>query len=406
LYVYCFYRKEHFGEMIMISSIVKDVLSTKFKSVSKDDLLSACLSILNEESTPVLVVLDNKGKYAGVIAHRWIVRSRFNPATTKVESLMRSAPSVSPEDSLSKVAKLMVTSGISQLPVFNGDKLVGIVTDDAIIQGAVVGKWGNNKVEELMTKKPFLIEENESVGAVLSLFREHNISHVPIVKDGTLVGIVSTKDIITGIFQPRHRQKVGDISGEKVPVLSISAKGIMTKPVITVLPENTLKDAVKNMQKYSISSLVIVTKGRPTGILTKRDLLEPLAEMETPKQQITIEFSVKGVGIDSIQRSYIMGDFEVFSKKYQKILESGTLFVYMKTHGTNYKGEQLIHCRLQFRTRRGSFFSSGEGYGVEATFQTALSRLERQLLRSQELAHEPEYAKKYLRRIEFPNTEL
>ncbi len=390
----------------MVSSIVKDVLSTKFKSISKDDLLSACLSILNEESTPVLVVLDNKGKYAGVIAHRWIVRSRYNPATTKVESLMRSAPSVSPEDSLSKVARLMITSGISQLPVFNEEKLVGIVTDDAIIQGAVVGKWGNNKVEELMTKKPFLIEENESVGAVLSLFREHNISHVPIVKDGALVGIVSTKDIITGIFQPRHRQKVGDISGEKVPVLSISAKGIMTKPVITVLPENTLKDAVKNMQKYSISSLVIVTKGRPTGILTKRDLLEPLAEMETPKQQIKIEFSVKGVGIDSIQRSYIMGDFEVFSKKYQKILESGTLFVYMKTHGTNYKGEQLIHCRLQFRTRKGSFFSSGEGYGVEATFQTALSRLERQLLRSQELAHEPEYAKKYLRRIEFPNTEL
>lgn len=390
----------------MVSSIVKDVLSTKFNSISKDDLLSACLSILNEESTPVLVVLDNKGKYAGVIAHRWIVRSRYNPATTKVESLMRSAPSVSPEDSLSKVARLMITSGISQLPVFNEEKLVGIVTDDAIIQGAVVGKWGNNKVEELMTKKPFLIEENESVGAVLSLFREHNISHVPIVKDGALVGIVSTKDIITGIFQPRHRQKVGDISGEKVPVLSISAKGIMTKPVITVLPENTLKDAVKNMQKYSISSLVIVTKGRPTGILTKRDLLEPLAEMETPKQQIKIEFSVKGVGIDSIQRSYIMGDFEVFSKKYQKILESGTLFVYMKTHGTNYKGEQLIHCRLQFRTRKGSFFSSGEGYGVEATFQTALSRLERQLLRSQELAHEPEYAKKYLRRIEFPNTEL
>ena len=177
----------------MVSSIVKDVFSTKFKSVSKDDLLSACLSILNEESTPVLVVLDSKGKYAGVIAHRWIVRSRYNPATTKVESLMRSAPSVSPEDSLSKVARLMITSGISQLPVFSGEKLVGIVTDDAIIQGAVVGKWGNTKVEEVMTKKPFLIEEDESVGAVLSLFREHDISHVPVVKDGTLVGIVSIK---------------------------------------------------------------------------------------------------------------------------------------------------------------------------------------------------------------------
>lgn len=389
----------------MVSSIVKDVFSTEYKSINKDEPLSACLSILNKESTPVLIVLNGKGKYTGVIAHRWIIRSRYNPATTKVETLTRPAPTVSLEDKLSKVAKLMITSGINQLPVFTGDKMEGIVTDDAVIQEAVIGKWGNNKVEEMMTKKPFLIDENESVGAILSLFREHNISHVPIVKDGMLLGIVSIKDIITGIFQPRHRQTVGDITGEKVPVLSISAKGIMTKPVITVLPENTLKDAVKKMQKFNISSVVIVNKGRPTGILTKRDLLEPLADMETPEQQIKVEFSVKGVGIDEIQQSFIMGDFESFAKKYQKTLEAGTLFVYMKTHGTNFKGEQLIHCRLQFRTRRGSFFSSGEGYGVEATFHIALVRLERQLLRSQELASEPEYAKKYLRRIEFLSPE-
>jgi len=390
----------------MVPSIVKDVFSTKFKSVNQNDTLSACLSRLKEWSTPVLVVLNSKGKYVGVIAHRWIVRSRYDPSTTKVETLMRSAPTVSLEDRLSKVARLMITSGISQLPVFSGEKLAGIVTDDAVIQGAVIGKWGSTKVEEVMTKKPFLVEEDESVGAVLSLFRQHGISHVPVVRDGSLVGIVSIQNIITSIFQPRQSQTVGDIAGEKAPVLSIPAKGIMTKPVITVLPENTLKDAVEQMQKFNISSLVVVSKGRPAGILTKRDLLEPLAEMEMPKQRISVQFSVKGVEIDDIQRGFIMGDFEVFSRKYQKTLEEGTLFVYMKTHGTNYKGQQLIHCRLQFRTRRGTFFSSSEGYGVEATFRTALGRLERQLLRSQELAHEPEYAKKYLRRIEFPSTEL
>lgn len=390
----------------MVSSIVKDVFSTKFKSVNQDDTLSACLSLLKEESTPVLVVLNSKGKYVGVIAHRWIARSRYDPSTTKVKSLMRSAPTVSLQDSLSKVARLMITSGISQLPVFSGEKLAGIVTDEDVIQGAVIGNWGSTKVEEVMTKKPFLVEEDESVGAVLSLFREHDISHAPVVSDGSLVGIVSIQNIITSIFQPRQRQTVGDIVGEKVPVLSIPAKGIMTKPVITVLPETLLKDAVEKMQEFDISSLVVVRKGRPVGILTKRDLLEPLAEMEMPKQKISVQFSVKGVEIGDIQRGVIMDDFESFASKYQKTLEAGALFVYMKTHGTNYKGQQLIHCRLQFRTRKGSFFSSSEGYGVEATFRTALDRLERQLLRSQELAHEPEYTKKYLRRIEFPSTEL
>ena len=390
----------------MVPSVVRDVFSPKFKSVNQDDTLSACLSLLKEESTPVLVVLNSKGKYVGVIAHRWIVRSRYDPSATKVESLMRPAPKASLQDSLSKVSRLMITSGISQLPVFTGEKLAGIVTDEDVIQGAVIGKWGSTKVEEVMTKKPFFVEEDESVGAVLSLFREQGISHVPVVRDGNLVGIVSIQNIITSIFQPRQRQTVGDIVGEKVPVLSIPAKGIMTKPVITVLPETLLKDAVERMQEFDISSLVVVRKGRPVGILTKRDLLEPLAEMEMPKQKISVQFSVKGVEIDDIQRGVIMDDLESFASKYQKTLEAGALFVYMKTHGTNYKGQQLIHCRLQFRTRKGSFFSSSEGYGVEATFRTALDRLERQLLRSQELAQEPEYTKKYLRRIEFPSTEL
>jgi len=390
----------------MVPSIVKDVFSTKFKSVNQDDTLSACLSLLKEESTPVLVVLNSKGKYLGVIAHRWIIRSRYDPSRTKVETLMHSAPTVSLEDSLSKVARLMITSGINQLPVFSEKKLVGVVTDDTVIQGAVVGKWGSTKVEEVMTKKPFLVEEDESVGAVLSLFREHGISHAPVVRDGSLVGIVSIKDIITGIFQPRQRQTVGEIAGEKVQVLSISAKGIMTKPVITVLPETLLKDAVEKMQEFDISSLVVVRKGRPAGILTKRDLLEPLAEMEMPKQRITVQFSVKGVEIDDVQRGFIMDDFESFARRYQKTIQTGALFVYMKTHGTKYKGQQQIHCRLKFRTRKSSFFSSSEGYGVEATFHTALDRLEKQLLRSQELAHEPEYARKYLQQIEFPSTEL
>jgi len=390
----------------MVSTVVKDVFSTEFKSVKKDDPLSVCLSLFKEKQTPVLVVLNNKGKYVGVISHRWIVRSRYNPATTKVETLMRSAPTLTPEDSLGKVARLMVTSGVGELPVFSKDKLVGTITDDSVISAAVVGKWGDTKVTEVMTKKPFFVDEQESVGAVLSLFREHGISHAPVLNDGNLTGIVSVENIIESVFQPRQRQTVGDIAGKKVPVLSIPVKGIMTKPVITVQPETKLKDAVEKMQKRDITSLVVVNKGRLTGILTKRDVLEPLAEMDAPQQKITVQFSVKGVGIKEIQKGVIMSDFEVFARKYQKTLESGTLFVYMKTHGTNFKGEQLVHCRLQFRTRKGSFFSSSEGYGPEATFRTALTRLERQLLRSQELSHEPEYAKKYLRRIEFPTTEL
>jgi CBS domain-containing protein len=105
----------------MMSSIsVKDAFSEKFSTVYESDALSKCLDLFKKEMPPVLAVLDEKGKYAGVIARRWIIRSRLDPATTKVKTLMRPAPKVNPEVILSKAAKLMIESGVRQLPVFEG----------------------------------------------------------------------------------------------------------------------------------------------------------------------------------------------------------------------------------------------------------------------------------------------
>jgi CBS domain-containing protein len=382
--------------------IVEDVFSQGFLEVHENDALSSCLSLFKKETPPVLAVLDSKGEYKGVISRKWIIRSSLDSSETKVKTLMRSAPAVALHDSLGKVAKLMIESEIRQLPVYSGKKLLGFVTDDDVIHGAIMERWGNTRVEEIMTKKPFVIEEDESVGAILSLFRSEGISHVPIVRDGKLVGVVSIFDIIRNIFQPRQSQRRGEIVGEKVPVLNISAKSIM-KRAVTVLPETKLPEAEAQMHKFDISSLVIVSKGRPVGILTKRDFLEPLAQMEKPVRMLMVQFSVKDVEIDEIQRGIIIGDFESFTQRYGETLESGTLFVYMKTHGTTFKGDQLIHCRLQFRTRKGSFFSSSEGWGVEQTFRLALDRLEGQIVKSTELAHDHEFAKDYLKR-RFPLT--
>jgi CBS domain-containing protein len=390
-------------EVFSVVKIVEDVFSKGFLEVHENDTLSSCLSLFKEETPPVLAVLDSKGRYKGVISRKWIIRSSLDASVTKVKTLTRPAPAVTLHDSLSKVAKLMIESEIKQLPVYSGEKLLGFITDEDVIHGAVMERWGNTPVEEIMTKKPYVIEEDESLGAVLSLFRSEGISHVPIVRDGKLAGMVSIYDIIENVFQPRQVQRIGERVGEKVPVLSLPAKGIMVKPVVTVLPETKLRDAEEQMHKFNISSLVIVSKGRPVGIITKRDFLEPLAQMEKPVQKLSVQFSVKDVEIDEVQRGFIMDDFESFTDRYGETLESGTLFVYMKTHGTNFKGDQLIHCRLQFRTRKGSFFSSGEGYGVEQTFRLALDRLEGQIVKSTELSYDREFAKDYLRR-RFPLT--
>jgi len=393
---------------MLSQNFAKDIYTEGVSTVNENDTLSRCLEFFKTEMPPVLAVLDTKGKYTGVIARRWVLRSRLDPASTKVKNLMRHAPRISPEHEISKIAKLMIESGIRQLPVFEDENLLGFVTDENIINAAVRQEWGKSKVSSVMTRAPYTIDANRSVGAVLNLFREHGFSHVPVMDAGKLVGIISIRDILERIFQPNERQTTGDRMGEKVETFSIPARGIMSSPVISVEANANLREAAKKMRDYNVSCLAATLNDRLVGIITKLDFLEPISQIDTTPTNLTIQFSVKDTRITNDQQAFMMNEFESFTRKYQEAFKAGTLFVYIKTHGTaNTREIPLVHCRLQFRTAKGTFISSGEGWGVEPTFKTAIDRMDRRLLRSKELlAYNPKYAKDYLHKMGIPEDEL
>ncbi len=392
----------------MASSIfAKDVYSKGYNAVQENDTLSRCLEAFEKGKPPVLAVLDDKGKYVAMISRRTILRSRLDPTTSKVRTLMKVSPPVSLDFSVGKMAKLMIESEMRQLPVFEKNKIVGFVTDEDIIHAAVLDEWGKTAIEQIMTRAPHTIESNRSVGAVMSLMREYGISHVPVMDSGKLVGMITIQDILENIYWPQRRQTTGDIVGEKIETLSIPAKGIMARPAITVEAQTSLRAAEKIMHDRNVSSLAVVTGERLVGIVTKLDFLEPLSQLEVAEKKLSVQFGIKGVEVSPEQQGFMMEEFDSFTHKYQEAFQLGTLFVYMKSHrNTNLRGTPLVHCRLQFRTVRGTFFSASEGWGVEPTFRVALDRLERRLLRSKELlAYNPKFAKDYLRKIGLPQEE-
>jgi len=387
--------------------LAKDVYSKGYNAVQENDTLSRCLEAFEKGKPPVLVVLDEKGKYVAMISRRTILRSRLDPTTSKVRTLMKVAPPVSLDFSVGKMAKLMIESEMRQLPVFEKNKIVGFVTDEDIIHAAVLDEWGKTAVEQIMTRAPHTIESSRSVGAVMSLMREYGISHVPVMDSGKLVGMITIQDILENIYWPQRRQTTGDIVGGKIETLSIPAKGIMARPAITVESQTNLRTAEKLMHDRNVSSLAVVTGERLVGVVTKLDFLEPLSQLEVAEKKLSVQFGIKGVEVSPEQQGFIMEEFDSFTHKYQEAFQLGTLFVYMKSHrNTNLRGTPLVHCRLQFRTVRGTFFSASEGWGVEPTFRVALDRLERRLLRSKELlSYNPKFAKDYLRKIGLPQEE-
>lgn len=120
-----------------------------------------------------------------------------------IKNVMTRTPACcSPSDKLDTVAKLMLDHDCGEIPVCDGTKLVGVITDRDITTRAVAaGKVpATVPVSEVMTKNVYTIAEDAKVDAALDLMNERLVRRLPVVdKSGTIVGIISHADLIAKV---------------------------------------------------------------------------------------------------------------------------------------------------------------------------------------------------------------
>ena len=107
--------------------------------------------------------------------------------------------SVSPTDSLEKAVKLMREKDISQLPVMEGEKPVGSLSDSLIVE--LVSEKGDNiralRVGEVMRESFPVIPANSLVDVVTDLLRHYRA--VLVGKNGKMAGIITKADLLKAI---------------------------------------------------------------------------------------------------------------------------------------------------------------------------------------------------------------
>lgn len=99
-------------------------------------------------------------------------------------------------DNIYEVALKMKNHNIGFIPVLEGTRLLGIVTDrDLVIRGYAEKNSGSAPVEDVMTKEVITVGPDTSVEEAAELMAEHQIRRLPVVDNGQLIGIVALGDL-------------------------------------------------------------------------------------------------------------------------------------------------------------------------------------------------------------------
>ncbi|MBX7170567.1 MAG: CBS domain-containing protein [Pyrinomonadaceae bacterium] len=101
------------------------------------------------------------------------------------------------EMTLQEVAVLMRDGDMGSLPIVEGKKLIGMVTDrDIVVRAIADGKDFTTQIGEVMTTDIFSVKPSDFVFEAIRLMGDKQIRRVPVVEEsGDLAGIISMADI-------------------------------------------------------------------------------------------------------------------------------------------------------------------------------------------------------------------
>jgi CBS domain-containing protein len=114
------------------------------------------------------------------------------------DAMTRGVKTICPSDTLTQAAQAMTELDIGALPVCDGERLVGMVTDrDIVIRGVAQGRANDEAcVSDVMTEEASWCRADDDIDSVLERMRSMQIRRLPVIdEDKRLVGMVSLGDI-------------------------------------------------------------------------------------------------------------------------------------------------------------------------------------------------------------------
>jgi CBS domain-containing protein len=135
--------------------------------------------------------------------------------STVTDVMTRHVRTLSPTSTVAEAAKAMDEMNVGVIPVCEGDKLLGMVTDrDIVVRAVAQGLDGNTPLAKVMSTDVRTARETDDLDTVLADMASSQVRRLPVLDEAErLVGIISIGDIaVKGQDEEEVGQSLADIS--------------------------------------------------------------------------------------------------------------------------------------------------------------------------------------------------
>jgi len=188
-------------------------------------------------------------------------------------------------------------------------------------------------VKDWMSKTVITADVNDSMQEAMNRLKENNISMLPVMKKGKLVGIVTDRDLKRASPSDANTLEVHELL---FLISKIKVKEIMTENPVTLPFDFTVEEAAEVLLEKKISGAPVVDgKGKVIGAITKGDLFRVL-------------IALTGVGKRGIQFAFVVEDRPGSIRELADVIRhyGGRMVSILSTYESVKKGYRKVFIRM------------------------------------------------------------
>jgi CBS domain-containing protein len=254
--------------------IVEEIMSRDPLYVEESTFLTKARQLIRDNHVRGLPVVDAQGHVKGIVTNQDMLRVTSTKSNVTVAGFIVEAPVVTGETNIFEAAKLMLPQRSMILPVIESaenPKLIGVVSLLDIFRNIDPDKVPDKQISEIMTRKVVTATPDEPITKIWENMMDSDFTGLPVLNEkGEPMGMVTRFDILKrGWARISKEDDSKTKDGTK-----LHTDKIMSTPIYSIRPEDSLRTAIEAMKKYDIGRISVVDNGKIAGIVDRYDLIK------------------------------------------------------------------------------------------------------------------------------------
>ncbi len=260
---------------------INQVMSRDVANISLQETVASAAMTMAEKNISCIVVTDGEN-VTGILTETDLLKKAVvqgkDTRRMKVAEIMSSPVETAPSDlSVLEAGNIMQDKKIKRLPILDGRKLVGIVTQTDLTRVLTsYGMWRD--ISEIMSDNVYTIQRKATITEAAEIMASQNISSIIVMDTDHVTGVLTERDLfkrVVALNKDPGRTKVEEV---------------MTFPVFSIPPNYSVFSASRTMENKNVRRLVVIDGKKLCGIVTQTDIFKAVKDKIQAEEETILGF--------------------------------------------------------------------------------------------------------------------